>query len=271
MTENQDKNQPTVTVTSDDGRLYTMNPEDRQILLALYDIDKNGELSRDECLAILEDYHKYKVSNRSPYSSKLALVEKILDKYDVRNDGFLTGNSGEHLHNELNNNDGIHYNRIAGYASAFARAARYLAFTSDVGEALRPVVAARVVTGTYAISFGYCLSDIALSAYSLHENNYMTKKNEPMTLEQCVVEKTVFHAVASIGAPFVLIHGTVDITHRIFKRIGRFNRWGPSICGLLMIPFLPIVDHPIEEFLEHGFEKYGPWAKPSGPTKDHKD
>ena len=41
--------------------------------------------------------------------------------------------------------------RYAGYSAAFARAFRYLAFTSDFGEALRPVVARRVVNATYAV------------------------------------------------------------------------------------------------------------------------
>eukprot|EP01034_Spumella_vulgaris_P040938 gene40938-50651_t len=38
------------------------------------------------------------------------------------------------------------------YTAGFARAARYLAFTSDLGEALRPVVSSRVVGGSYAIA-----------------------------------------------------------------------------------------------------------------------
>ncbi len=46
--------------------------------------------------------------------------------------------------------------RYAGYTAGFARAFRYLAFTSDFGEALRPVVSARIVSATYAVAFGYC-------------------------------------------------------------------------------------------------------------------
>ena len=37
--------------------------------------------------------------------------------------------------------------RYAGYSAGFARAFRYLAFTSDFGEALRPVISSRLVLG----------------------------------------------------------------------------------------------------------------------------
>lgn len=48
--------------------------------------------------------------------------------------------------------------RYAGYSVGLARAFRYLAFTSDFGEALRPVVAANVVNASYAIAIGYCFA-----------------------------------------------------------------------------------------------------------------
>ena len=39
--------------------------------------------------------------------------------------------------------------RYAGYSAGFARAFRYLAFTSDFGEALRPVISSRLVAGEW--------------------------------------------------------------------------------------------------------------------------
>ncbi|RYG64644.1 hypothetical protein EON64_13550 [archaeon] len=44
----------------------------------------------------------------------------------------------------------------------------------------------------------------------------------------------------------------------------RFQRWGPSIAGLCFIPLLPLyLDHPVEQAIEQGFKRFGPWAKSS--------
>ena len=138
---------------------------------------------------------------------------------------------------------------------------RYLAFTSDFGEALRPVVAARIVSATYGIAFGYCFLDIGWEAYKLQKRNYTTEYNVPMSMPQLLTERSTFHAVASIGAPALIIHTTVDVAAKVYKRIGKFQRWGPSITGLAVIPLLPLyLDEPVEHVIEYMFHHYGPWA-----------
>jgi mitochondrial fission process protein 1 len=150
---------------------------------------------------------------------------------------------------------------------ALSRAFRYLAFTSDFGEALRPVIQARIVTGTYLVAISYCVADVGWEAYKLHKRGYVTEHNEPMSMAQCVMERTAFQAIASIIVPAAVIHTTVDVSRHLFKRIGRFNKWGPSVMGLAVIPFLPLyLDHPVESGLEWFFANYGPWAK-----KPHQD
>lgn len=42
---------------------------------------------------------------------------------------------------------------------------RYLAYSSDVGESFRPVVAPRVVTGAYALSWTYVTGDCCYEAW----------------------------------------------------------------------------------------------------------
>lgn len=44
---------------------------------------------------------------------------------------------------------------------------RYLAYTSDVGEAFRPVVHPKLVTASYGISWLYVLGDVAYEGYSV--------------------------------------------------------------------------------------------------------
>ena len=51
--------------------------------------------------------------------------------------------------------------RYAAYFRNLGRIARYLAFTSDVGEAIRPVVGRRIVQGCYGVSWLYVIGDVS--------------------------------------------------------------------------------------------------------------
>ena len=102
-------------------------------------------------------------------------------------------------------------------------------------------MSARIVTGSYLVSIGYCFADVGIEAYKLKQRNYLNEKtNAPMTMTQLVVERSVFQALASVIVPFAVIHTTVDVGKKAFKRIGRFQKWGPSLLGLSIIPLLPV-------------------------------
>ena len=162
--------------------------------------------------------------------------------------------------------------RYAGYTRSLAKLFRYLAFTSDLGEAFRPVVNVGIVNLAYAISFGYCFVDVGYEAYKLRERGYVAEHDptKKITMTQCIVERATFQAVASIAVPTIVIHSTVDITRKILAKVGRFQKWGPTIAGLSAIPLLPMFfDHPIEHAMESAFRNYGPW-KDEAP-KPHAD
>mmetsp|Transcript_33490 Transcript_33490/g.48572 ORF Transcript_33490/g.48572 Transcript_33490/m.48572 type:complete len:196 (+) Transcript_33490:18-605(+) len=159
--------------------------------------------------------------------------------------------------------------RYAAYSAGLARIFRYLAFSSDFGEALRPVVSSRIVNASYSVAIGYCFADVFWEGYKHHKRGNITEKHEPLTLTQVVVERATFQAVASMIVPTIIIHTSVDVTKKLCKRIGRFQKWGPSIVGLSIIPLLPLyLDHPVEHALDWTFKKYGPWA---GSAKPHSD
>lgn len=162
--------------------------------------------------------------------------------------------------------------RYVGYTRSLARLARYLAFTSDVGEAFRPVVDSRIVSFAYFISFSYCFADVGYEAYKLDKRGYKNEHNETITMTQCVVERTAFQLIASMAIPTLIIHTTVDVTHKVLKKLNRFQKWGPTIAGLCIVPLLPLyIDHPVEQALEWGFKNYGPWASKTTTTKSHED
>jgi fission process protein 1 len=82
-----------------------------------------------------------------------------------------------------------------------------------------------------------------------------------MTMSQIIVERSTFQLFASLVLPALFIHTCVDVAKFATKKMGRFQKWGPSVFGLACIPFLPLyLDHPVEHAIEQGFSKYGPWA-----------
>jgi len=113
-----------------------------------------GSLSQDEISKIVDDF-KHNENNHLDKE-----VVDILKKYDDDNDGELEVKEVEALvqNNKLSDSSARYAAYARGYSLAFQRAFRYLAFTSDVGEALRPVVDARIVTGTYIVAGGYCVA-----------------------------------------------------------------------------------------------------------------
>eukprot|EP01111_Echinosteliopsis_oligospora_P006386 TRINITY_DN2049_c0_g1_i1.p1 TRINITY_DN2049_c0_g1~~TRINITY_DN2049_c0_g1_i1.p1 ORF type:complete len:231 (-),score=78.74 TRINITY_DN2049_c0_g1_i1:117-809(-) len=123
---------------------------------------------------------------------------------------------------------------------------RYLAFTSDVGEAFRPVSHINIVRAAYAISWGYVASDIGLESYKEYERG-----GTRQDMAQVAAKRAVFQTLASMALPSLAVHTTVKYAGRYFNRIGRFTKWGPTIAGLALIPALPYMfDHPIEYALD---------------------
>jgi hypothetical protein len=59
------------------------------------------------------------------------------------------------------------------------------------------------------------------------------------------VQTATFQMLASIGAPFVIIHTAVGAAKKALAQT-KMARLGPTLIGLALIPALPIVDHPIE-------------------------
>lgn len=154
--------------------------------------------------------------------------------------------------------------RYLAYAQRVTRAltasSRYLAFSSDVGEAFRPVVPPKLVTFSYALTWGYVFADIGFSAYNarkLHPEN-------TSFLNDRVSRAASFQLLGSVALPFVIIHSGVKYSSKAFDRFMpnyRFVRsWGPSAVGLAIIPLLPaLVDHPVEQAVDYAFKKWNPF------------
>lgn len=146
--------------------------------------------------------------------------------------------------------------RLLAYASRLSRFSRYLAFTSDVGEAFRPVISNRIVNACYGVSFTYVAYDI----YS-HAHHSIKKGNDNMIVARTVIERSIFQGLASLYLPAVTIHSVVKLGVRQVKNHPNLyiKRWFPSTIGLLTLPLLPIIyDEPVEYGVDYLFKNLWP-------------
>eukprot|EP01118_Nematostelium_gracile_P018447 TRINITY_DN818_c0_g1_i1.p2 TRINITY_DN818_c0_g1~~TRINITY_DN818_c0_g1_i1.p2 ORF type:complete len:256 (-),score=82.86 TRINITY_DN818_c0_g1_i1:884-1651(-) len=172
-----------------------------------------------------------------------------------------------------------YFGYLARYRTLIQASTRYLGYTSDVGEAFRPIVHPVVVRSAYAISWLYLLADVSYEGYKSHQ-----VKPDPATTGLMVVKRSVFQGVATMLLPAVTIHSVVKYSAPLFQKgPNRLKQWGPTILGLGAVPFLPFLfDHPVEKVVDTAFdlieEKYleksdaekTPALSPSDPTYNSK-
>lgn len=107
----------------------------------------------------------------------------------------------------------------ARYLGYFARAqryiiqgSRYVAYTSDIGEAFRPVVPPAVVTAGYAVSWMYLVGDVGYEGYkakfvrnegkqpaSVRDYLLICLDNTPVGL--LMTKRAIFQGIASMALP----------------------------------------------------------------------
>ncbi|KAI9022679.1 mitochondrial 18 KDa protein-domain-containing protein [Hyaloraphidium curvatum] len=154
--------------------------------------------------------------------------------------------------------------RYFGYIGRLGRlvksTARYLAYTSDLGEAFRPIVPPWVVKASYGVSWAYVVTDVSLTAYSEKD-----KGTTGSDLREIVVKRAVFQSMASMALPAFTIHQSVHLGSWAFKKYSTnpvMRRWGPTVLGLAVVPFLPyIFDEPVEIAVEKGFNMALGWKE----------
>jgi fission process protein 1 len=145
--------------------------------------------------------------------------------------------------------------------TALRAGTRYIAYTSDVGEAFRPVVPPQVVTAAYGISWLYLLGDVSYESYKAHRNGPSPLEaahlSEPTRVGMVAVKRAAFQSIASMALPAFTIHTAVSQARRAFTSVKnpRVKTWGPTVTGLAIVPVLPyLFDHPVEKATDAAFE-----------------
>ncbi|KAG8457445.1 hypothetical protein KFE25_011300 [Diacronema lutheri] len=135
---------------------------------------------------------------------------------------------------------------------AVGEGARYVAYSSDVGEAFRPIVPRWAVNATYGIAIAYIVGDVGYTSYR-------EAQKPDGNVTRATAHAATFHACASLVGPAILIHQTVHFAQSAAKRSGRFVRWGPTLTGLALIPWLPrLLDEPAEHAIGWAFDAFWP-------------
>ncbi|KAI9264318.1 mitochondrial 18 KDa protein-domain-containing protein [Phascolomyces articulosus] len=139
--------------------------------------------------------------------------------------------------------------------TAITASSRYLAYTSDVGEAFRPIVSPLVVKAAYGISWAYLGLDVAYEGYKAVQAG-----KDNAIVATMVVKRGVFQSLASMAFPMLTIHSIVKYSAKtIFANVknNKIKSWGPTMLGLGIVPFLPyIFDHPVETAVDKIFDEY---------------
>ena len=150
--------------------------------------------------------------------------------------------------------------RATRLLAPYSQQVRYLAFSSDVGEAARPVVHPKLVTASYALTWAYVLGDTAFEGF----HQWQHTPADGRKIMDKVTRTFTFQLLASVALPFLIIHKSVSVSGRLLQRYVNPNyttvhKWAPSAVGLAIIPALPVVvDHPIEQAVDWTFNKYDP-------------
>jgi fission process protein 1 len=151
------------------------------------------------------------------------------------------------------------FGRYAAYLRRLIPLWRYAAYTSDIGEAFRPVAHPHLVTASYAMSWCYVAGDVAYEGYKDYNDGV-----RGMILAQHVTKRATFQAIASMALPAFTIHSVVHLCkHHLFKKAHpKLHSLGPTAAGLMCIPFLPMYDEPVEHATEAFFERAWPTGEP---------
>ncbi|KAI9322589.1 mitochondrial 18 KDa protein-domain-containing protein [Dichotomocladium elegans] len=137
--------------------------------------------------------------------------------------------------------------------TALVASSRYLAYTSDVGEAFRPIVSPWIVKGAYGVSWAYLGLDVGYEGYKA-----IKAGKDNSVVATMVVKRSIFQTLASMALPMFTIHSVVKYSAKtVFANVknAKVKGWGPTFMGLGVVPFLPFLfDHPVEHLVDRVFE-----------------
>ena len=148
---------------------------------------------------------------------------------------------------------------------AAVKGSRYVAYSSDVGEAFRPVAQPLWVKASYGVAWMYIIGDVAWHSRKAHLKGYSRSETA-----RVAAQEGIFQLGASLLIPSLIIHQGV---HLCQKHVPRYTtntsvvKWSPVVLGLGLIPFMPFFDEPVEHGVEWCFDQA--WPHEEGHSEKH--
>ncbi|PWN92874.1 hypothetical protein FA10DRAFT_246880 [Acaromyces ingoldii] len=168
---------------------------------------------------------------------------------------------------------------------------RYIAYSSDIGEAFRPLTNPNFVRAAYGISWTYILGDVGYAGYRANQEYLQIEekgvdalspaqkaelRKRQLEAEQqglatpklgevgqathvglIMARRAVFQSIASMALPAFTIHSIVRYSAPIFAKAKsqRLRGAGPTVAGLAFVPALPyLFDKPVEHVIDTAFD-----------------
>ena len=122
---------------------------------------------------------------------------------------------------------------------------RPLAYTSEVGEAFRPLTSSIFVKFLYGVSWSYIFLDTGLKVHKVNNESYTV-------MSLTFFDTFTWHIFASMVLPAITIHAIVDNAKKLISKRNIQNKqilkFGPTLIGLSSIP---LIIHPLDHFTDY--------------------
>ena len=137
-----------------------------------------------------------------------------------------------------------------------SRYVRYVAYSSDVGESLRPIVNPKYVTALYGVTWLYVGYDVCSSGYRSYKH-----KDSNEIVARTMIHAFTFQSIASVAIPSLIIHQAVHVAQKMLAKTAmspRIQVYTAVAVGLGLIPAMPYIDEPAEHAIEAAFDYVWP-------------
>ncbi|XP_049533070.1 mitochondrial fission process protein 1 [Anopheles darlingi] len=130
---------------------------------------------------------------------------------------------------------------------------RYLGYANEIGEAFRPVIKKIFVHASYGVAISYVLADTADKS----KKQYVKPEILGGGLRGAAVasgDTLLWQMFASVIIPGFTINRICWLSKKVLKANkvkGPVAKWGPTMLGLLAIPF---IIHPIDSAVDYAMD-----------------
>lgn len=153
-----------------------------------------------------------------------------------------------------NTDNYLGYARFVGLMKRAMPIARPLAYTSEVGEAFRPLAHPYAIRAAYGLSIGYVIVDTCIHIASVHKQT----ENQSNQMELTIIngtDKAIWHTFASMIFPAITVHTIVKYSALIINKTLHQTPQIMKASSLLSVAIglcsIPLIIHPLDHLTDY--------------------